>query len=82
MITLRYIMLVPAAMQPAVMLVKLSTRAAIVVTVAIIIISVAADAEPKGNCFGTFLNKYSARLPLCHERNNRRGDELRNRVGK
>src|SRR3982074_539507 len=33
------------------------------------------------NCFGTFLNGYSTRLPLCHERNNRTGDELQNRVG-
>jgi len=28
------------------------------------------------NCFGTFLNGYSTRLPLCHERNHRTGDEL------
>jgi hypothetical protein len=41
------IMIVPAAMQPAIMLVELSTRAAILITVAIITIPVAADAEVK-----------------------------------
>ena len=38
------ISVVPAAMQPAVMFVKFSAGAAIVIAVAIIIISVAADA--------------------------------------
>jgi hypothetical protein len=42
------ITIVPAAMQPAIMLVELSTRAAIVITVAIIMIPVAA---PKPSAF-------------------------------
>src|SRR6266849_3989150 len=91
-------MIVPAAMQPAVMLVKLGTRAAIVAMVAnaartqeiffmVLLLSLLRQEKTSGasrrsrNCFGTFLNGYSAKLPLCHERNNRPSDELQNRVG-
>jgi hypothetical protein len=52
------IMIVPGAMQPAIMFVKLGTRAAIVITVAIII-SVASDPEAKT-------------LSACHRRRRNR----------
>ena len=41
------ITVIPAAVQPAVMFVELGTRSAIIVTVAIVMVSIAADAETK-----------------------------------
>jgi len=41
------ITIIPAAVQPAVMAVELGARAAIIVTVAIVMVAIAADAEAK-----------------------------------